>query len=384
MKLNELITLTLLFFVMFAISIKAIQSANEAADNTGCIDNMRKLTEGVTSYEQSNGYLPPSRTQNNHPGWNLRILPYIEYSDVHNILVQNHLYDKDYQGTLTDTNATPVDPYDIGDKNSVGAVSTFSGNSKIWYRFTCQTSGNPIDAVTKNDGDGINWTNIHTALATVSEFRNPSRQPSVITKKITADAIYSNSFQNLKFDSDLYEQSCMRGIVSDYATAFSKRSLVLNTYKIDKNGEFTDVTKSELMDKSTTFIIGEKYIPDFALVSDTPISNMWNGGLHRTHATVNALNSSMRYVNLDTQEEEKFPIAVANTIQSELTLLEGDGKIRYPSFFQTGDFLWGSNHAETFNTATLDGSVKSVSKKIDAGVFNRGWLPSPVTTIFVD
>jgi hypothetical protein len=346
---------------------------------------MRQLTYGITNYEEVYEYLPPARTQNNHPGWNLHILPYISHPYVYNVLVQNHLFDKDYQGVLTDTNTIPIDPYDIGDKNSSGSTSTFFGNPKTWYRFTCQTSGNPIDAVTPNDGNGINWTNIHTALATVSEFRNPSRQPSAVTKKITADAIYTNSFQNLKFDSDLFEQSCMRGVVSDYATAFSKRSLALNTYKIDKTGNFIDVTKSESMDKSTTFLIAEKHIPDFALIGDTPISNMWNGGLHRTHSTINALNSSLRYVNLDTQEEEKHPIAVTGgEVISEKSFLTGNEKIRYPNNFSTGEYLWGSNHPNTFNVGTLDNSVKPISKNIDANVFNNMWIPQAKTSVFVD
>jgi prepilin-type processing-associated H-X9-DG protein len=384
MKLKELITIILVIFVMFGMGIKAIQIANETADITACQENMRLIVEGVQLYENARGYLPPSRTQNNHPAWNLLILPYLGYMPVHNVLVQSHLYDTDYQGVLENNGSVPVNPYDIGDKNSIGAVSTFSGNPKAWYRFTCQTSGNPIDAVTKNDGDGIVWENIHKALAEVTEFRNPNRQPSATIKKVTADTIYTNSFTNLKFDSDLYEQSCMRGAVSDYATAFSKRSLVLNTYKIDKNGEFIDVTKSENMNKSTTYVIGEKFIPPFALINDTPIANMWNGGLHRTHATINAFNSSMRYINLDIQEDEKSPIATANTILGDSTNLTGDGKIRYPRNFQSGEFLWGSNHPETLNIGFLDGSVKPVSKNIDPDMFNNSWIPQPKTINFVD
>jgi hypothetical protein len=403
MRKTEIIVLTFVAFVMFAIGVKGVQFANENADKLACAAKVKALLEGVQKYEETQGYLPPARTQNNHTAWNLRILPYIGHENVHNLLVQAHLYDKDYQGVLSDTGATPIDPYDIGDKNSVGAASTFSGNPKTWYRFTVATSGNPIDAVTKNDGDGIVWANIHNALAGVTEFRNPSRQPQAIQKKITADKIYSNSFTNLKFDSDLYEQSCMRGVVSDFAVAFSNRPLVLNTYKIDQEGNFTDVTKSEGVNKSTAFVIGEKYVPNFALTNDTPISNMWNGGLHRTHATINAFNSSLRYINLDVIPDlilanapkfdkngvplitEKHPIAVTNTeVENELSFLIGNGNIRYSSNFQTGEYLWGSNHPDTLSVGTLDGSVKSVSKNIDSNIFNRSWIPTPATSIFVD
>jgi hypothetical protein len=110
----------------------------------------------------------------------------------------------------------------------------------------------------------------------------------------------------------------------------------------------------------------------------------------------------LRYVNLDTIPEnvtnvpkfdkdgvpivlEKHPIAITNTeVENEKSFLIGNGNIRYPSNFQTGEYLWGSNHPETLNVGTLDGSVKSVSKTVDAGIFNRGWIPTPATTIFID
>jgi hypothetical protein len=82
---------------------------------------------------------------------------------------------------------------------------------------------------------------------------------------------------------------------------------------------------------------------------------------------------------------EKHPIAVSNSeVENELSFLIGNGNIRYPSNFQTGEYLWGSNHPNTLNVGTLDGSVKSVSKNIDANIFNRSWIPTPATTIFVD
>jgi hypothetical protein len=400
MRLIELIVVTIVVFVLSALGVKAIQFSEEASTKLSSTNHIKKLVEGIQKYETTMGYLPPARTTNSHPGWNLRILPYMGYENVHSLLVQAHLYDKDYQGVLSDYGAVPVDPYDIGDKNSVGAVSMFSGNPKGWYRFTVATSGNPADAVTKNDGDGINWNSIHNALAGVAEYRNPSRQPQPLIKKVTADTVYSNSFTPLKFDSDVYEQSCMRGVVSDYAAACSNRPLVLNNYTLNVNGDFANAVKSEGWDKSQTFVIGEKYIPSFALIDDTPISNMWNGGLHRTHPTINALNSSLRYVNLELPatnglnpteviktyfSTEKHPIAVTNgEVKDELSFLVGDGKIRYPSNFQTGEYLWGSNTPDTISIGVLDGSVKAVSKKVNAELFNRGWCPKPVSMVFVD
>jgi type II secretory pathway pseudopilin PulG len=402
-SLLDLIAVTIVIFVLSAVGVKAIQVADEAADRTACTNNIKKLLEGVQNYENAQGYLPPARTQNNHPGWNLRILPYMGYENVHNVLVQNHLYDRDYQGILNDNNAVPVNPYDIGDKNSTGAASTFSGNPKSWYRFTCQTSGNPTDAVTKNDGDGILWTNIHKALSEIPEFRNPGRQPNATIKKITGDVVYSNSFTIMKFDNDQYEQSCMRGAVSDFATAFATFPTALMNYSIGKDGNFLNVTKSNVMDASNIYVLAEKHIPLFALLGDTPISNMWNGGLHRTHATINAFNGSIRYINLETIPKnwtetvskfnkdgvpliiKKHPIAVTNNeVENELSFLIGNAVIRYPSNFQTGEYLWGSNNPETLSVGVLDGSVKQINKNIDTTIFNNSWRQQPKKIIFED
>jgi hypothetical protein len=401
MKLTDLIIVIVIGFLLFSLGVKAIQSANEEADRLLCIVNMKKLAAGIREYEDKTGYLPPAKTANNHPAWNLRILPYMGYTAVHELLTRYHLYDRDYQGVLGDTTSVPVNPYDIGDRNSIGAISTFSGNPKTWYRFTCQTSGTVSDAFTQNDGDGIVWSEINRALSQIPEYRNPSRQPVAVVKKVTGDLIYTNSFTNLKFNNDQYEQSCMRGAVSDFATAFAKFPTALMSYAIDKDGAFTDVTRSIVMDTSNIYVLAEKHVPAFALIGDTPIANMWNGGLHRTHAAINAFNGSLRYVNLDpiptalsagTTDKngvlivtEKHPIAVTNNeVENELSFLIGNSVIRYPSNFQTGEYLWGSTHPSTLNVGTLDGGVKPVNKDINADIFNNSWRQSPKKQIFVD
>jgi hypothetical protein len=214
--MRELIVLCGVFAVLSSLTVKALQSGMEDARKASCATNMAKLATGVIAYEQAKGYLPPLATVNDHPGWNLRILPYIGYESVHAVLEQNRLYDKNYRGVLT-RGATPVNPYDIGDTNIPGSLSTFSGAHRDWYRFTVATSGTLTDAFTRNDGEGITWSDIHTALGTVSEYRCPTRQPELTVKTVTADTVYTNSLNETRFNSNLYEQSCMRGITSDYA-----------------------------------------------------------------------------------------------------------------------------------------------------------------------
>jgi hypothetical protein len=380
--------------VMFGIGIPALLSAATEAQNLQCIQNMRTQAQGVIAYDSAKGYLPPLATVNNHPGWNLQILPFIGQQGVYDILATNRLFDKDYTGVLTA--GTPVNPYDIGDTNSAGSMSTFSGALRDWYRFTCATSGNIQDAFTKNDGDGISWQAVHTALAGVSEYRCPSRQPEAVIKKVTADRVYLNALNELKFNSDLYEQSCMRGATGDYAAGLWFTAVIdtvnqvrqpnplqndtvvnqafFDIYAAGDEGAFRNtVGYAQLTESSNVWMFGEKYIPQFAITQDTPIANMWNGGLHRTRIALGgnapALNASFRSAGVS-----ETPIAVTGEeITSEIDFITGNGTIRYPANFGTGDYLWGSAHPGIVNMALGDGNVQSVDRDINSVIFNKKW-----------
>jgi hypothetical protein len=82
---------------------------------------------------------------------------------------------------------------------------------------------------------------------------------------------------------------------------------------------------------------------------------------------------------------EKQPISITNNeVENEFSFLIGNGVIRYPSNFQTGEYLWGSNHPTTLNVGILDGSVKAVNKTIEADIFNHSWRQQAKKVIFVD
>ena len=381
----DLIALCCTVLVLSGLTVKAIQVGTEDARKAQCVQHMAKLAEGVMKYDQAMGYLPPLATINNHPGWNVQILPYIGYENVHAVLVKNRLYDKDYRGVLT-KGAVPVNPYDIGDTNIAGSMSTFAGSFREWYRFTCATSGGLADAFTQNDGDGITWSDVHTALSTVTEYRCTTRQPEVTIKKVTGDQIYVNTLNPTRLNSDLYEQSCMRGVTGDYAAGFfriprettgdaqsSPAFTFFSIYSTGTDGEFVSTTSySNIEGRANRWMFGEKYIPQFAVKTDTPIANMWNGGVHRTYTAsvdVFVLNASIRAVGA-----VKTPIAVkGDEVTAETDFLSGNGTIRFPSNFNTGEYLWGSSHPGTFNMVSGDGSVQSTNTNISAEVFNPKW-----------
>ncbi len=392
-RLIDLIVLCCVFVLLSGMTVKAIQTSTEDARKILCQQNMAKLAKGVIQHDQTVGYLPPLATVNNHPGWNLCILPYIEQQAVYDTLVKNHLYDKDYKGILANSN-TPIDPYDIGNTNIAGSESTFSGAFREWYRFTCATSGTTTDAFTKNDGDGISWADVNTALSKVAEYRCPTRQPIAQIKKITADQVYQNSLNELKFNNNQYEQSCMRGATGDYAAgirpvpatdqtlllAFNIQPTFFSIYTMGPDGEFNN-TKSyqSITDRANVWMFGEKYVPQFAIEHDTPIANIWNGGVHRTYIDAKnrilCLNSSIRAVG-----RSKTPITITgNEVTTETDFLSGNGMIRFPANFEMGDYLWGSLHPGSVNMAIGDGSIQSVNTDIAPEIFNKKWEPKQGT-----
>jgi hypothetical protein len=416
--LVDLVVVTVVLTVMMAIGVKAIQVADDAAGKMTCEANLAKIGKAIQTYENEKMHLPPLGTWHGHPGWNLLILPYMERPAVYAKLAGYHLFDAPYTAVMPDANATaaaptPADPYDLGSTSTAigGTKSIFNAPQEKWYRFSCYTSGNPVDAVTQNDGDGIIWSEIHAALATVSEYRDPVRQSQPLIKTATADKFYKNSLTgDLKFTSNIYSESCMRGAVSDYATAFmSENQRGTPTYNIfdgpkdkdgkgitddgnskqmysplvftqwDKYGRWTNVVHSSVHWKrgaSETLVVSEKFIPQFALKSDTPIANMYNGGLHRVafwHLNSSgALTSTCRWV------ASTVPTPIAKSanipeIANETDMLTGVGGIRVPATLGDGRYNWGSHHAGTIPGLMGDGSVKHINVEIDPIMFNNLW-----------
>jgi hypothetical protein len=241
MKLRELVVLTIVFFAMFAIGIKAVQTANETADVIACKANLAKLSQGVTSYETAKGYLPPFKVLGQYPGWNLRILPYMDYANVHNILVENNRYTLG-GGTVTD-----------------------------------------IRTKREKDTDDLHdWLACEEALLSVTEFRHSQE-----TVKTEIESEFAT------------DENCgYYGVSTDFATPqiftdFNNRyvTFTLSIFKLESPFEIYEVNRKtnsywntrnseQWKDgKTNTLIVSEKYIPDWAYEGNDYESNIWNGGL---------------------------------------------------------------------------------------------------------
>jgi hypothetical protein len=338
MRFVELVVLGSVLLVLSALGVKGIQLADDAEDVILCKNNIRTLSQGVSDYETAKGYLPPFKVVGGYPGWNLRILPYMGYANVHNVLVENNRY------TLSAVSASVTDPRTFWEKN--------------------------IDEL-------ADWTACNEAIATVMQFRDPSRQSEAIVKE--------------EFDSEnlTQENYDFYGVPTDYATPviwtdFNNRYVTLtwSIFKLESPFEIYEVNRKQNQywntrhsdnwrdGKTNTMIIGEKYIPDWAVSGNDIESKLFNGGLQSLRQVP---QMAAQCIDVATN-----PIVQDN--ESPITQDSNDLHTRYwygmlhrnkPDNNEAwrGNYAWGSNHAGVIVAAMGDGSVRSINKTMNAGTF---------------
>jgi prepilin-type N-terminal cleavage/methylation domain-containing protein/prepilin-type processing-associated H-X9-DG protein len=93
--LIELLVVIAIIAVLIALLLPAVQAAREAARRAQCVNNLKQLSLAVANYEGANGCVPPTgnpgsntTTFVNNFSMKIRLLPYIEQSNLFNALNQ--------------------------------------------------------------------------------------------------------------------------------------------------------------------------------------------------------------------------------------------------------------------------------------------------------
>ncbi len=84
--LVELLVVIAIIGVLVALLLPAIQAARAAARRSQCANNLRQIGIGTLNYESAFGKLPAGRTLPGGWGLHVKILPYIEATNVYNIV----------------------------------------------------------------------------------------------------------------------------------------------------------------------------------------------------------------------------------------------------------------------------------------------------------
>ena len=346
-RLVDLIVLIFVSMVLFSLGVKAVQTANETADVIACKAKLATLAQGVQAYETAKGYLPPLKVVGEYPGWNLRILPYIGYENVHNVLIENNRYTvESYSLTTPDTR-------------------------------------------TKAEKDAIilaDWQNCNEALLTVTEFRNGTT--ATIKTEIEPENLTDENWGFYGVPTDFATPIIWTDFNRRYVTfTFSlfKLESPFEIYEINRNQNqyFSVRTSDQWKDgKTNTLIVSEKYIPEWAVAGDNFESNLFNGGLQSLRSVPQMAAQCIDNAETPIVQDGETPIAEDST--------EIHTRYWYNMLRRTkpdnneawrGNYAWGSNHAGVIVAAMGDGSVRSIAKTTDASVFynlvSSNVLPEP-------
>jgi prepilin-type processing-associated H-X9-DG protein len=96
----EAITVVAIVFVLFALTMSAVQRMRDASCQADCRNRMRQVAMALHSYVSRNGYFPPGCNSDTHEyqqpymSWHVRILPDMEQSTLYDDAIKSFSQDR--------------------------------------------------------------------------------------------------------------------------------------------------------------------------------------------------------------------------------------------------------------------------------------------------
>ena len=335
--LVELLVVIAIIGILIALLLPAVQAAREAARRMQCTNNLKQIGLAVHTFHDGRRGLPPLSIFANLKTLFPLIYPYAEQAAALDLIDNKRAGwgAEQTHGTWFLTNHATEPSLTNQERQSLGSVT--------WMKCPSRRTG--VRILDTNDGNGA--------------AAGPRGDYAMVVTKRLVDA--GNPF-------DWWHQCCVFSTRSYCSQSAFRGPFVLPTVTfrdgVDGSdpGHYGNVVSWEVKDTmarwsdgtSNQIIIGEKWIPSWALEATTGITASWDNS-YLSQWTNECLFGSARFIE-DTPGVP--PIARS---PNDSTIPEGTGAHSFTPSNNWGKCGFGSHHPGTCNFVLGDGSVQAFS-----------------------